>query len=100
LLAAVYTHGLCHPQGALSDRLAAVTLAGMRKRSITINGHRTSISLEDAFWEELSALARAGNLSINALVSRIDQAKSSSENLSSALRLHVLKTLQEKISRV
>lgn len=76
----------------------------MRKRSVTIGGHRTSISLEDAFWQELSALARARELSLNALVAEIDHARTLSggqaDNLSSALRLHVLEALRQKISRV
>jgi predicted DNA-binding ribbon-helix-helix protein len=71
----------------------------MRKRSITIDGHRTSITLEDAFWEELSALAQGRGLSVNALVAEIDHAKGGPGNLSSALRLHVLDTLKRKISR-
>ena len=75
----------------------------MRKRSITIDGHRTSITLEDEFWEELSALARARELSVSALVAEIDRARSvpggDSANLSSALRLYVLDALKRKISR-
>ena len=74
----------------------------MRKRSITIDGPRTSITLEDAFWEELSALARERSLSISALVAEIDHARSAPGgapgNLSSALRLHVLESLKRKIS--
>jgi predicted DNA-binding ribbon-helix-helix protein len=71
----------------------------MRKRSITIDGHRTSITLEDAFWEELSALAKGRELSVSALVAEIDHAKGGPGNLSSALRLHVLDALKRKISR-
>ncbi len=69
----------------------------MRKRSVTIDGHRTSISLEDAFWAELSAIARARGLSFNALVAEIDHARGTPEggNLSSALRLYVLAELEE-----
>lgn len=69
----------------------------MRKRSVTIDGHRTSISLEDAFWAELSALAKARGLSLNALVAEIDRSRESAPepvNLSSALRLHVLDQLR------
>ena len=40
----------------------------MRKRSVTIDGHRTSVSLEDAFWTELTAIARRRGLSLAALV--------------------------------
>jgi predicted DNA-binding ribbon-helix-helix protein len=71
----------------------------MRKRSITIRGHQTSIALEDAFWDELSALANARNLSLSALVAEIDRARKAPGNLSSALRLHVLGALKRKISR-
>lgn len=70
----------------------------MHKRSVTIDGHRTSISLEDAFWAELSAIARARGLSLNALVAEIDHARGTREagNLSSALRLHVLEELKKQ----
>ena len=73
----------------------------MHKRSVTIDGHRTSISLEDAFWTELSAIARARGLSLNALVAEIDRARGAplgaakGANLSSALRLHVLDELKK-----
>jgi predicted DNA-binding ribbon-helix-helix protein len=78
----------------------------MRKRSVTIDGHRTSISLEDAFWAELSEIARARGLSLNALVAEIDHARGMPQggNLSSALRLYVLEELKKRsepnISRV
>ncbi len=72
----------------------------MHKRSITIEGHRTSITLEDAFWHELTAIARERGQSLNALVAEIDRRKGGPGNLSSALRIHVLETLRGKISRV
>jgi predicted DNA-binding ribbon-helix-helix protein len=71
----------------------------MRKRSVTIDGHRTSISLEDAFWAELSEISRARGLSLNALVAEIDHTRSARAgrpNLSSALRLHVLDELKKR----
>jgi predicted DNA-binding ribbon-helix-helix protein len=73
----------------------------MRKRSVTIDGHRTSISLEDAFWTELLALSGERGLSLNALVTEIDRGRAESGgNLSSALRLHVLAELKRRtISR-
>jgi predicted DNA-binding ribbon-helix-helix protein len=71
----------------------------MRKRSITIRGHQTSITLEEAFWDELSALADARKLSLSALVAEIDKARGAPRNLSSSLRLHVLEALKRKISR-
>ena len=69
----------------------------MRKRSITIDGHRTSISLEDAFWIELTAIAAERSLSLNALVSEVDHGRGTAGNLSSALRLHVLDTLRRRV---
>ena len=71
----------------------------MHKRSITIGGHRTSVALEEEFWRELSNLAEERQLSINALIAEIDQAKGAPGNLSSAVRVHVLKALRRKISR-
>jgi predicted DNA-binding ribbon-helix-helix protein len=72
----------------------------MRKRSVTIDGHRTSISLEDAFWDELASLARDREMSLNALVAEVDHAKGGPGNLSSALRLYVLAALRKRtISR-
>jgi predicted DNA-binding ribbon-helix-helix protein len=75
----------------------------MRKRSITIHGHQTSISLEDEFWQELTAIAQTRKLSLNALVTEVDKTRSSPKglrgNLSSALRVYVLKQTKRKISR-
>lgn len=62
----------------------------VRKRSITIAGHRTSYSIEDAFQTALQALAAARNLSLARLIAQIDAEKPGDQNLSSALRLHVL----------
>jgi len=63
------------------------------KRSIRIARHNTSISLEPEFWDELKTLAARENLSLNQLVARVDASRSG--NLSSALRLYVLKRLKE-----
>ncbi len=61
----------------------------LRKHSVTIAGHRTSLSLETAFWEELKAAAAARGQSVNALIAEIDAARSG--NLSSAVRVWVLR---------
>ena len=63
------------------------------KRSIRIANHSTSISLEPEFWDELKRVAVRDNLSLGQLIARIDAERSG--NLSSALRLHVLKCLKE-----
>ncbi len=60
------------------------------KRSISIAGHRTSISLERPFWEALKELACTDNISVNELVRRIDENRDEADNLSSAVRVHVL----------
>lgn len=60
---------------------------------MTLSGHRTSISLEDGFWAELQRIATARSLSMNALVTEVDKARSG--NLSSALRLLVLDDLRQ-----
>ncbi len=64
------------------------------KRSLTISGHRTSLSLEVAFWRKLEALAAARGLSLSALVAEIDSARGEA-NLSSALRVHALEADRE-----
>lgn len=66
----------------------------MKKRSITIAGHATSITLEDEFWTALKEIAQIRDQSVNALVAEIDAHKRE-KNLSSALRVFVLKTLKK-----
>ena len=64
----------------------------VRKRSVTLAGHRTSLSLETEFWDALKAAARVDGLSLNALIGRIDQERSG--NLSSAVRVYLLRRAQ------
>jgi predicted DNA-binding ribbon-helix-helix protein len=66
----------------------------IRKHSATLHGHRTSFSLEDDFWEELKAIAIAREISIAGLISEVDDGRGGDHNLSSALRLYVLKWLK------
>lgn len=61
----------------------------VRKRSISIGGHKTSIGLEDEFWRSLKEMALSRNLSLPKLVARIDSDREHA-NLSSHLRLFVL----------
>lgn len=65
-----------------------------RKRSITIRGHRTSFSVEDAFYEELEAAAEAKAIPLARLIAQIDAARPREVNLSSAIRLFVLDWVQ------
>ena len=59
------------------------------KRSVVIDGHRTSISLEDAFWNSLKAIAQTQGATVAKTVTTIDETRNQS-NLSSAIRLFVL----------
>lgn len=68
----------------------------MKKRSIKIAGHSTSISLEEPFWIVLKQLADEEKLSLNGLVERVDKQRENT-NLSSALRLFVLAELQRRL---
>ena len=60
----------------------------MKKRSVVISGHRTSVSLENAFWYALKEIATRNEQTVNQLVSEIDDGRIS--NLSSAIRVYVL----------
>ena len=68
--------------------------SGIVKRSISIAGHRTSISLEEPFWEGLRAIAAAKGMSVQALVGEIDSSRGE-QNLSSAIRVTVLRAALE-----
>ena len=59
------------------------------KRSVMVGGHKTSVSLEDAFWIGLKDIALRSSLSLSALLEKIDRHRQTS-NLSSAIRLFVL----------
>ena len=65
------------------------------KRSVRIQGHRTSIALEPEFWEALKEIALAQGLSLNALIARVDGERGTA-NLSRALRVFVLAHYREK----
>jgi predicted DNA-binding ribbon-helix-helix protein len=65
------------------------------KRSIVIAGHKTSISLEDAFWKALKDIAIARHATLSDLVASIDQERQHG-NLSSAIRLFVLDHYQSR----
>ena len=59
------------------------------KRSILLAGHKTSVSLEDEFWTALKEIAREEDVSVSALVLRVDGTRERG-NLSSALRIFLL----------
>jgi predicted DNA-binding ribbon-helix-helix protein len=63
-----------------------------KKRSVVVAGHRTSVSLEPVFWDQLRASASQQRVSVNELVTKIDQQRAGS--LSSAIRVFVLEGLR------
>jgi predicted DNA-binding ribbon-helix-helix protein len=69
------------------------------KRSIVIDGHKTSVRLEDPFWNDLKIIAHGQRVTLSELVAKIDGAREQS-NLSSAIRLFVLEQLQNQNKRV
>lgn len=66
------------------------------KRSITISGHRTSVSLEADFWQALTEIAAELKRPLAQLVDEIDKRDGRSQNLSSALRVFVLTHYRKK----
>ncbi|MEM9059948.1 MAG: ribbon-helix-helix domain-containing protein [Pseudomonadota bacterium] len=64
------------------------------KRSLTLQGHRTSVSLENAFWDEFQRLAAERDISINALASELDAVRTPPASLASAIRLFVLREIK------
>jgi predicted DNA-binding ribbon-helix-helix protein len=66
------------------------------KHSVTLRGHRTSISLEDEFWQAFREIAADRQMPINALVAEIDEARGLEMGLASAIRLFVLRSLRNR----
>ena len=64
------------------------------KRSLTLQGHRTSVSLEAAFWTEFRRIADAESKSVNALAAEIDARRTPPGSLASAIRVYVLEALK------
>ncbi len=69
----------------------------MKKRSIKIAGHATSVTLEDEFWEEFKAIAAARGMSVAAMIEEIDEARTT--GLSSAIRVFVLQEVKNETNR-
>jgi predicted DNA-binding ribbon-helix-helix protein len=68
---------------------------GVVKRSVSIAGHRTSVSLEGPFWEALREIADRQGVSVQSLIGRIDSDRGE-QNLSSAIRVFVLETFRNR----
>ena len=66
------------------------------KRSLTLHGHRTSVSLEDDFWQGLQEIAAAEQRPLAALAAEIDAARDPATGLATAIRLHVLRHFRNR----
>ncbi|MEO3414102.1 ribbon-helix-helix domain-containing protein [Roseovarius sp. CAU 1744] len=66
------------------------------KHSLTLRGHRTSVSLEDAFWRAFREIAEEKDTPINALAAEIDADRGSDMGLASAIRVYVLNHYRDK----
>jgi predicted DNA-binding ribbon-helix-helix protein len=66
------------------------------KRSLTLRGHRTSVSLEDEFWKAFREIAAQEDVPVNVLAARIDEARGVEMGLASAIRLYVLRHYRDK----
>ena len=62
-----------------------------QKRSLTLNGHKTSVTLEDRFWRAVRTIAKNKNISVSALVAEIDSHRDLNSSLASTIRDFVLR---------
>lgn len=67
----------------------------LRKHSVSIQGHRTSFSLEEEFWDAFQAIAAEREIAVARLVREIDSSRKPERNLSSAIRVFVLNEVSE-----
>lgn len=70
-----------------------------RKRSLTLHGHPTSVSLEDEFWSAFREIAEARGMSFNALAAEIDDTRGVETGLATAIRLFVLRHYRQAAAR-
>lgn len=73
--------------------------SAVAKRSVVIGGHKTSVSLEEPFWNEVRAIAELEQVSVSNLLRKIDRERHNA-NLSSAIRVYVLEHVREQANAV
>ncbi|MFC3616352.1 ribbon-helix-helix domain-containing protein [Lutimaribacter marinistellae] len=66
------------------------------KRSLTLKGHRTSVSLEEEFWRAFREIAKEKDIPINRLAAEIDVARHPETGLASAIRVYVLNWFKDR----
>lgn len=69
----------------------------MKKKSVQLTGHQTSVMLEEEFWDALSGIAQAKKTSVRQLIIAVDNTRTG--NLASALRVFVLKEIQKQTKK-
>jgi len=89
-------HGGTDALTPASEKTSAedVPRGALGRHSVVVAGHRTSVSIEDVFWETLRAIATERGISLNRLITEIDDRRAG--NLSSALRVHAAEWLRER----
>lgn len=61
-----------------------------QKHSLTLRGHRTSVSLEPEFWQAFQEIAKSRGMALNALAAEVDETRGMDRGLASAIRVYVL----------
>lgn len=70
---------------------------GLAKRSVLLDGRKTSVSVEESFWIGLKELAREREMTLSELVAAIDEQRVAGANLSSAIRVYVLERVRKRL---
>ena len=70
----------------------SLTRSGLKRRTLTVSGHRTSVALEPVFWNELASIADSRSVSLAVLIGEIDAPRPGS--LASAIRVYVVERLR------
>ena len=83
---------------AMSEPFSLPSLSAPVKHSVTIGGHRTSVSLEEPFWRELKLIARRRGETTATLIAQIDPRRPADVGLATALRLYVLSELRQMLA--
>ena len=86
---------MIRPAGVHGRSVLGMAHGRIRKRSLTIRGHRTSVSLEDEFWSAFREIALTEGLSTNELAARVDAQRDISANLASSIRVFVLERVRQ-----
>lgn len=68
---------------------------GPQKHSLTLRGHRTSVSMEPEFWQEFRDLAQERGIGLNALAAEIDAQRGGDVGLASAIRVYILRAVRD-----